>query len=144
MNPRPDMKNVDIIELSIFRVGTLPLLHMTFTCEENNNNITKEIFDQLKKYQVTTGAKSRWLDMHELLLMSYNEKENKIEFMEKKPLSHDNNESVSSALTLLPSLLLREWHIINTEEKELLSKFIELHDLVEGSQNNNTPSGYKI
>jgi len=130
MNNRPDIKNVEITGRHIFRLGILPLLHIEFACTDNDRDITKDIFNEIKKFAVIMGKPDRWFDLHDLLRMTYNADKNTIEFMESSPIIQENGNRIS-ALVLLPSLLLRDWKVLNREESESLTTYINNNYLVE-------------
>lgn len=123
------MKDIEIVDLSIFKDDD-SLLHAAFSCQKNGVDITKNIFNELSNYAVIKNSQqSNWYDIHPSLYMFYDKNKNTLEFIEKEQ-NVFNQEYDTSALTLLPSLLLRDWHIINREEKDLLSAAIEAHPLV--------------
>ncbi len=109
----------------IFRMGQIPTLHITFTCAgRDEDDLTVAAFDHIKQY--ATSSANGWYDVHDLLRMRYNKDKQLIEF-EEKPVQN----STEPPITLLPSLLMRDWQLIKQDEFARLNTFIQTHPLVE-------------
>jgi hypothetical protein len=113
-------------------------LRIEFSCRnESGADSTLKVFDTLKKFALTSSARDldassnegkvdveEWFNINTALLLTYDDEKNKIVFMEKA------SKTPGAAINMLPSLLLRDWNVIDPLQKDLFETFLEHHSIM--------------